>query len=395
MNSKLSHLSKEEIELLIKRYYNGEKTRTLIDEFKIDTKTTTLNNLFPPITCETLYCPYCDNVNLVSMYESRNSSTLKSKPFCPDCRHIPDSYCRCDNCKQYEHSLKAEIADRKRKLIKETCSSILISPYAVRDLSFEAAVYLMALTRHLVSEDLKFAFPFDKNHTKLAPTFEFTKKMKESLKNHGIINISPESKSDTFTYNEEITEIITYYPSEVQWEFLSPFSIQEKKAYIAELEKIIASGSWPEDWRNESNKLWHSIALHECLEYLTYLLESRHFSITETGEKTIATLETMLKSYSVAQIFNLSWQSIKDIVDFLKQKGIPHSQAPNVLTSALLRKADRFLAKGWIVNDSRRDFNCAQSVVSTTLFNVFLKLGDAAFTTRVPKINENDIDVGW
>jgi hypothetical protein len=392
MNSKLSHLSKEEIELLIKRYYNGEKTRTLIDEFKIDTKTTSLNKLFPPFTSETL-CPYCDNVNLVSMYESRNNSNMRSKPFCPDCKHVPDSYCQCDNCKQHKHFLRSEIADRKRLLIKETCSSIFISPYTVRDLSFETAVYLMALTRHLVSEDLKFAFPFDKNHTKLAPTFEFTNKMKGSLNNHGIINISSESKSDTFTYNEDITEIITYYPSEVQWEFLSPFSIQEKKAYISELEKIIASDSWPEHWRNESNKLWHAISLHECLEYLIYLLESRHFSITEIGEKTIATLETMLRSFSVAQIFNLSWQSIKDTVDFLKQRGIPHTQAPNVLTSTLLRKGDRALAQGWIVNDSRRDFNCAQSVVSSTLFNLFLKLGDAALTTRVPKLN--DIDIDW
>lgn len=347
------------------------------------------------MTCETLFCPYCDNVNLVSMYESRNNSNMRSKPVCPDCRHIPDSYCQCDNCKQHKHFLRLEIANRKRILIKETCYSISISPYPVRDLSFETAVYLMALTRHLISEDLKFAFPFDKTHTKLAPTFEFINQMQGSLKNQGIINISPESNLDAFTCNEEITEIITYYPSQVQWEFLSPFSIQEKKAYIAELEEIIASGSWPEHWRTASNKLWHSIALHECLEYLIYLLESRHFSITGIGEKTIATLETMLKSFSIAQIFNLSWQSIRDTVDFLKLKGIPHTQAPNVFTSTLLRKVDRTLAQGWIVKDSRRDYNCSQSVVSATMFNLFLKLGDAAFTTRVPEINENNSDGSW
>jgi hypothetical protein len=280
--------------------------------------------------------------------------------------------------------------DKQRMLITEMCSSLFIHPCAVRELSLKTAVYLMSLTRHLISEDLRFAFPFDKTHTKLAPTLKFLEQMHDNLQNEGIINLSPESKPESFTYNEETTEITSYAVRRNLWEFLSPFSIQEKKAYIRELEEVISSDSWPEHWHTESNKLWHSIALHECLEYLTYLLESRQFPIEDFGEKTIATFEALLKKFSIAQIFNLSWQSIRDTVDFLRQKMIPHAQAQSVFTGILLRKVDHVLAQGWIVRDSRRDFICAQSVVSKTLFNLFLKVGDAVLTMRAPELNENN-----
>lgn len=392
MQSKLSHLSKDEIDLLIKQYYNGEKIRLLIDEFKIDTKTTSLHKLFPPTICETLYCPYCDNVNLVSSYKSRNDFNRKSTPFCPDCEHIHNSDCECVNCRKYISYLAKLKTDKQKMLITEKCSSMFIAPCAVRDLSFETAVYLMSLTRHLISEDLKFVFPFVKIHTKLAPSFEFLKQMHESLKKQGIISLSPQSKTESFTYNEDITAITSYSALRAQWELLSSFSKQEKKAYIKELEEVIASDNWPEHWHIESNKLWHSIALHECLEYLTYLLERRQFPIEEFGEKTITTFESLLKRFSIAQIFNLSWQSIRDTGDFLRQKMIPHSQAQSVFTGILLRKVDRALAQKWIVRDGGRDFNCAQSVVSKTLFNLFLKLGDAVLTMRVPELNERNTE---
>jgi hypothetical protein len=214
--------------------------------------------------------------------------------------------------------------------------------------------------------------------------------MHESLRKQGIINLSPQSKTESFTYNEDITTITSYSDLRAQWELLSPFSIQEKKAYIRELEEVIASDSWPEHWHAESNKLWHSIALHECLEYLTYLLESRQFPIEDFGEKTIATFEVLLKKFSIAQIFNLSWQSIRDTGDFLRLKMIPHAQVQSVFTGILLRKVDHTLAQKWIVKESRRDYNCTQSVVSKTLFNLFLKVGDAVLTMRAPELNENN-----
>ncbi|PSL31972.1 hypothetical protein CLV42_104273 [Chitinophaga ginsengisoli] len=343
-----------------------------------------LNKLFPPTICETLYCPYCENINLISHYESRNSFNIKSAPLCPSCGHVTGEYCRCDNCRQYARLRAERKKDKQRSLILEKCSSIFIPPHEVQELSFEASVYLMALTRHSISEDFRFLFLFDKTQVKLAPTFDFIKQMQVSLKECGLISVSPESKIDCFTFNEEVTAITAYYPSEVQWELLPSFSAQEKKAYIAKLQEMIVSGNWPEHWQTECKVLWRALVLDECIEYLIYLLESRHFKEIEVGEKTKAAFDALLEEFSIAQIFNLSWQSVRDMVDSLTVKGIPHFQAVNVFTGTLLRKADRALAQGWIVKDARRDFNCPQSVVSSTLFNLFLKLGDSAWTTKVP-----------
>lgn len=56
LDNKLAHLSKAQIENLIERYYNGEKVKSLIEEYKIYTNLNQLVRLFPPtITEET--CP--------------------------------------------------------------------------------------------------------------------------------------------------------------------------------------------------------------------------------------------------------------------------------------------------------------------------------------------------
>jgi hypothetical protein len=201
------------------------------------------------------------------------------------------------------------------------------------------------------------------------------------------VNISSESRIEDFSYNKELTQITLFYPRKVLWEFLPLLSTQEKKQYINGLEKMIESRNWPEHWLAESNKCWYNIALHEWIEYVTYLLKSRDFDIEEVGDKTCAAFESLIKKYSVAQIFNLSWQSIRDSVDFLARNRIPRSQVTNIFTSTLLRKADHYLAEGWIVKDSRRDFNCAQSTVSATFFNLFLGLGDSALSTRIPPLD--------
>jgi hypothetical protein len=116
MNSKLSHLKKEEIDELIQRYYNGEKVNALIAEFKIDTKTTSLNKLFPPKICDNIYCPYCENEHMVLMHESRNNSSIKPTPQCSVCNHITGAYwdCDCSNCRQAAYNQQLMIISKKR-----------------------------------------------------------------------------------------------------------------------------------------------------------------------------------------------------------------------------------------------------------------------------------------
>jgi len=97
IHESLMHLTDDEIEKLIKRYYQGENVKKLIKEYKIDARHNYIVGLFPSPKSSKM-CPYC-NVNLSSTYKSR-TSLLKIESHCPICNHYTETYnCNCTNCK--------------------------------------------------------------------------------------------------------------------------------------------------------------------------------------------------------------------------------------------------------------------------------------------------------
>ncbi len=245
MHPKLSHLNDEQVEQLIQRYYRGEKINELITAFQLKVKPGNLVRTFPPKKCEDEYCCYCIDQNFVVAHQSREYSSFTNVvPRCPVCDHIDEPYCSCRNCRESRSRHRETIYDKKRQLI-ESCYEAGSTPPDVQDLSFDTAVYLMALTKHSLHEDLKFASPFGQHPVKLFPSAEFTKTILVNLKNAGFINVSALSEVDDFAYDEEISAITGYYVSKVKWEFLPAYTLKEKKDYINQLERMIESRSCP------------------------------------------------------------------------------------------------------------------------------------------------------
>lgn len=62
MTKDLSHLSDENIQSLMSRYYNGESASKLIKEYNISTSTSSSNlyKLFPPEIFDNYTCEYCN-----------------------------------------------------------------------------------------------------------------------------------------------------------------------------------------------------------------------------------------------------------------------------------------------------------------------------------------------
>jgi len=391
MNPKLSHLTHDEIRALIRKYYDGEKIQQLISEYQLNVKASELVKIFPPKVCDDLYCPYCSNTNLTLKYESRQYKSINNGiPECPVCRHVNNNNCNCGGCRERKYVEKEKIDNRKKQLINDYNSSKILISTSVKDLTLENAIYLIALTRHSLSEDLRLVKIFDRTPVKFAPTEKLTEIILNSLYDSGLINISPESNLDYFFFNEELTSITGYYPTRILWEFLPLLSIQEKRAFVAELERRLEDLFKNEEYNLASFKLWHLIWLHECIEYYYFLLESRSYPFEIIGDKTEAAFKSLIRKMSLGKIFNLSWQSIRNTVDFIKRKAIPQSQVASVFTGILLRTMDRSLAEKWDLKDSRRDFSCSQTVISSTYFNLFLKLGDSAIKLVAPEIHNED-----
>ena len=91
MPADLNHLSNEEVETLMQRYYAGEAVANLLKEYDISVHASELYKLFPPEVFPNYKCEYCDE----SLVVNRTSKTMKDCPryeyelYCPVCGHKP------------------------------------------------------------------------------------------------------------------------------------------------------------------------------------------------------------------------------------------------------------------------------------------------------------------
>ena len=108
----------------------------------------------------------------------------------------------------------------------------------------------------------------------------------------------------------------------------------------------------------------------------------RNFDLPEVGEKTHATFDNLLDHFSPAQAFNITWQSVRDTTDYIVRENLPKYRAKNMFIGAVQRKADKYRAEGWEARNSRRDFNCPQTVLSSTFFDTFVRVGEKSFTEQ-------------
>ena len=385
MNIKLSHLSKDQIDELINRYYKGEKTTDLIEEYNINISTSGLVGLFPPEINDDLYCPFCDNQSLISKRPSR-SGYGPQPAFCPMCKHNDGQRCTCTNCQRIMQEKQSLIRDEKRQSIEDNFGSEIESNLKA-DLSLEEAVYILSLSRHSLSEDLYFVEPYSDNGLYIAATYDFRDYIAMLLQTKKIIKISPTSPIEAFIFEENLS-ISSYYPTRICWEFLPGIDVVEKAAFLTELEKKVKHSEWPESWSKGIAPLWHKIAKFECLEYFNHLLSQRGFELDKFGDKTHSTFENLLNDFSTGQVFNLTWQAVRDTTDFIVKEKIPKYRGKNNFIGAIQRKADRYIAEKWELRNSRRDFDCPQTIVSSTFFNLFLNEGQKAFEKKPPKIND-------
>ena len=323
VHKKLAHLTSQQLNDLIDRYQNGaDKISDLIKEFNIDAIPSQLISLFPPIKHDDLVCSYCKDTNLMSKVKGRSTSLYYSNaPYCPECGHQNHEGCCCENCTAEADYQRWQKEQNKRRIIESEYTHKFDVP-VINKITLKEAVFLLALVRHSLAEDLRFVEPFNHDEIALAPLFEFKSEIVKCLYAKGFIAISSESPIDAFVFDPTETNIDAYYPARVLWNFLPGLSVEGKRDYLKELQAIVKSDEWPEGWRSDIPNLWHQIAKYECLEYFLYLLEQRDFKIDKIGEKTHATFERLLEDFSVSRIYNLSWMAVRDTTDYIVKESI-------------------------------------------------------------------------
>ncbi|GAA4052603.1 hypothetical protein [Parerythrobacter jejuensis] len=383
ISPKLQHLTNEEIENLVREYYkSGLSNVELIERYNISVNPSRLVSLFPPLVHDDLLCPYCSDEPMISRRPSKSSHHDPS-PECPSCGHKQVRNCYCQNCRDKQEWERKRFDEIKREIIREDYGR----DYARRDLSeltLRDAVYVSALARYATSEDLKFATPYEMHSPPLAPTHGHVRSIVRHLYREDLIGVDTESSIEAFVFDDELTRAPEYYPAKVDWHFLPAIEEDHKRAFLNELAELI-DAKWKQEWLDDIAGLWREIVKEEALEYYFHLLEQRDYQIDAIGEKTHTVFDFLIERFPLSKIYNLTWQAVRDVTDYNVKEGIPRYRGKNNFVGAIQRKAERFIAQGWDLRDSRRDFNCPQSVISAVFFNTFLRRGDEGFTSLPPQ----------
>ncbi|MBX7279521.1 hypothetical protein [Clostridium chauvoei] len=383
IHEKLRHLTMLQIESLMNKYYNGVKASDIIKEYNIDTTSSKLYTLFPPIICEDIICPVCNE----PMYKERDSKSSyswnKKKPFCAICGHTDEIICKCNYCiaerekvKKLNEERKVRILQEKREKIKKVYD-LNIVPVNYSELNFREKVFLGALLRTSLSEDMEVILPLNDAERELAPTIGYIKEILSYLIGRGVVSVDSNSSIDAFLDSNEEKDIEfpnVYYITMVKYRI----NIVGDEDIKNILSKIINPKSFSDADKEDALNIWKEIALEECIEYFEYQMKSVRFDFN-MGEKTIAIFKDLLENFSVSQIYGIIYKSVANATKYYQENSVSKKQAANSVIGGCQRYAERAMINNWELAKYSRIKELSQSMISEFFFDRVIGVGSLGF----------------
>lgn len=383
IHEKLRHLTMLQIESLMNKYYNGVKASDIIKEYNIDTTSSKLYTLFPPIICEDIICPVCNE----PMYKERDSKSSyswnKKKPFCAICGHTDEIICKCNYCiaerekvRKLNEERKVRILQEKREKIKKVYD-LNIVPVNYSELNFREKVFLGALLRSSLSEDMEVILPLNDAERELAPTIGYIKEILSYLIGRGVVSVDSNSSIDAFLDSNEEKDIEfpnVYYITMVKYRI----NIVGDEDIKNILSKIINPKSFSDADKEDALNIWKEIALEECIEYFEYQMKSVRFDFN-IGEKTIAIFKDLLENFSVSQIYGIIYKSVANATKYYQESSVSKKQAANSVIGGCQRYAERAMINNWELAKYSRIKELPQSMISEFFFDRVIGVGSLGF----------------
>lgn len=383
IHEKLRHLTMLQIESLMNKYYNGVKASDIIKEYNIDTTSSKLYSLFPPIICEDIICPVCNE----PMYKERDSKSSyswnKKKPFCAICGHTDEIICKCNYCiaerekvRKLNEERKVRILQEKREKIKKVYD-LNIVPVNYSELNFREKVFLGALLRTSLSEDMEVILPLNDAERELAPTIGYIKEILSYLIGRGVVSVDSNSSIDAFLDSNEEKDIEfpnVYYITMVKYRI----NIVGDEDIKNILSKIINPKSFSDADKEDALNIWKEIALEECIEYFEYQMKSVRFDFN-IGEKTIAIFKDLLENFSVSQIYGIIYKSVANATKYYQESSVSKKQAANSVIGGCQRYAERAMINNWELAKYSRIKELPQSMISEFFFDRVIGVGSLGF----------------
>ena len=378
-HSDLDHLDSASIQMLMSRYYSGERVQSLITEFNLGCGLGEVWRLFPPSTVPDQRCPAC-NGQLVVRKVSRSRLSLNNEPAqCITCNHMMTPSCRCAHCNNERAATFSREATKVRAAVDRFSlkhKALATSPLEPEQLSAESAIALLTLVRCGGWIDDSTIGPLSGSSVLYAPEIMIDTLITANLTIPGFVAPSPTSSLDAFRIDED--SIVGWSIQDVSWHLLLEMPVR----FIERLEALMKEMKWPDDWKCGAEHLWRQLAVGECIEFAAYCLKQRRLHLP--GALAMKQLFTnLLQTYSVSQCFQIIWVGAREVTDFLVRKQPNRQHASNYFIGACQRWADRAIAEKWNVKGFRRNYDLPRSQLSHVLHDVFLCHGEVGFTGAI------------
>ena len=371
IHEKLAHLTLEQINELIERYYGEEKVKNLIEEYQIDESASKLCGLFPMKELEDEFCRYCQ----IPLYAEWNSKT-EAKTFgkryknkhCLKCGHRAEWRCNCIKCQEAE----AEEGRRKKERIYANYKRDNIKFKNIEELSTIDKIYLGGLLQCALSEDMTIIEPINTKNVRLAPTGKLCQQILEELLEKQIITVDIESSADAFDWKGEYFDKNAVY-----------YRVNVQESELEESIRAIFLGEY-EIEPEECLKIWKELALHEVIEYLLISMRRVGFSFN-AGERTIQVFSKCLETFSVSQIYQIIYGRIAGATKYFQEGNVSRRHAANSVITKCEDYYNRAAMEQWKLKSYHRDKECPESAMSRYLFGKIIKLDRIGFEV-VPNI---------
>jgi hypothetical protein len=209
---------------------------------------------------------------------------------------------------------KEQLAKEKIQSLQQTQREIILDEYRtekeysidITELDIQMKLYLSALLRASLSEDLKDIKPLSLSSLKLAPitpSSKYEMKIISFLKQNKLIIFSPNTSLDSVIIEEN--EIVRYIPVDSTYRInisKDELDIETEELLYFEDENL-NSGNIEEIDTELLLTLWLEIGLYKCLEYLYIRLDEYNLPSEYIGDKTISAIKEALNHFSISQIF--------------------------------------------------------------------------------------------
>lgn len=327
------------------------KVKELADEYKVSSRE--LLGVLMKSCLVKDQLKLCDDCNVAYSYQNRahyiRDGKIEKNNICSSCNQI--------RCEREEQVLMEELLRLQNR-----------DPIKISELGYEKAVYLYAYLLK-VSDRTKFAL--------ITEDIDFTGEMVIDFILKSIL--VPRTVEDMhFLAYPFISEELLARRWELNRQLGSIESVME------EIEETYLDHS-QDTYRETNESLCYEVAIRECIRYLDYKLKKQRFNFNY-AEGTRAVMLQGLAHFSVAQMHNLIYQSVKRSIESYQKQNLTKRFAGRLAVGILKQRIEFYLDNDYPVKPFNRLREHPQSILSSVLFDRELDGSDYGFKQNIDNL---------